>query len=137
MYTINRNSSCLGFGIINECSDAYILDADSKSLGLRGGIDVVLSVKSINELEVYDKALIYLDIYRKPQGIPIYCILCSVNIKNIIVDVVEFLEILSNTLNSSVFIDSNESGYVVKPNGDIETRKFESRFIGEIECVFI
>lgn len=138
MSAINLNGSCIGILLSRQIDENKIIEGISKSLGLKSGIDVIATLSTLNSPKIFDNALLFVDIHYKPEGMAVNCLICSVNLDKLIPSGETFLKNLSLLLNDNIFIDiSFNMGLIFKPNGEMEEKKFESYFVGDIECVQI
>ena len=135
MFTINPESSCIAFGIVARLPQNRIFDSIRKVLDVRNESDIIISKYGIDKPDVFERAILYLDVEEKPDGLPLYCMLCSVKIHEFITDWEFFLKSLAKEIGASVFIDSNNRGYLVEMSGNIEEVKFETFFLNQIECL--
>ncbi|WP_290796221.1 hypothetical protein [Flavihumibacter sp. UBA7668] len=134
MFTINRDSSCVAIAIQNKSHNSVIIEGIREVLSLSYG-EVVLSDQQDNHASVLPK--LYIDFNIKPKGIPIYCMICSVLIHEIIPDWEAFLIKLANKLSSEIFIDVGKEGFLVTTSGVIRKVEYCFFFVDDIECLKI
>jgi hypothetical protein len=138
MFTIDRGSSCINFGIANRCDSEKIIRSISESIKLAPFIDVVIAKEAIDNDVLYNNAKLYVDFYYMPGGVSIFCDICSANIHEIITDWYSFLKILSVKIDSDIYIDFHLGKvYTIMSNGDVQEGKYTTKLIDEVECVFI
>lgn len=137
MFTINHDSLCVSFGIINAIDKTSVIKSIGRCIGLEPFKDVVIANEAVNDIEIYNAAKLYVEIVYRPAGVPVTCDICSIKLHEIITDWTVFLKEMAFALNSNIFIDSSNKGYIIKPNGNIERKNYSTEFIDEIECVFI
>ncbi|KYP13824.1 hypothetical protein [Flavihumibacter sp. CACIAM 22H1] len=134
MFTIDRNSSCVAISIQNKIPNSKIIEGIREVLSLSLG-EVVLSDQQDNHANILPK--LYIDYNIKPKGIPIYCMICSVLIHEIIPDWEVFLIRLANNLSSEIFIDVGEEGFLITPSGVVRKIEYCFFFVNDIECLKI
>jgi hypothetical protein len=137
MFTNVQGNSCISFGIINRCNQSEIITSICKLTDLVPFKDVIIVHQSIINTEVYDNALLFVDLFYRSTGIPIFCDICSARINTIITDLDAFLINMARNLNSNIFFESNDVGYLIDTKGGMQKKKYTEEFINDVSCIII
>ena len=136
MFTTNPNDSCLSFCTINIKNKDEMLGAISNILNLKKDKDVIIVSDHI-DIQIYNEAKLYLEVFQKPIGLPTFVDICSAKLNSFIFDFESFLRKLAIELKSEIFIDQNNKGFIITPSNEIRIVDYDFVYIEEEECIII
>lgn len=126
----------ISFGIQKIFDKNIIVEAIGKVTSLQPFKDIVIIEDLLKEGNVHSNARLYIDVIHKPAGFAILCNIGSPVLREHIPSVENFVKEMAKELDSNIFIDIGEyDGYLVKPDGSMEYKKFDTFLVDEDECL--